>query len=248
MPTIAARRIVRRRCGVEAAVRMSIQLMPVIFAWTAPGDKEPGTLNGQLVALRQDQSPVDTPVIKATIRFGDLFIQAGCELHRGRQRRLHRRRSHALDPNSAWTGAVARDVVNDERQDNTRTSLEMVADCSSHGWVLVKTCARGGHITKVLSSFADALKARSRFFQDIVRDLGQHDAVERCKSARGKTTERRSYERQTPQRDGDAKRIQPAPRPRVCHRAMTEADCSRRDVREFCGAFARGRRQSHPVR
>jgi hypothetical protein len=150
-------------------------------------------------------------------------------------------------PTPRGRARVGRDVVNDERQDNTRTSLEMVADCSSHGRVLVKACARGGHITKALSSFADVLKARSLFIQDIVRDLGQHDAVGRCKSARGKRTERRSYERQTPQPDSDAKRIQPAPRPAVCHRAMAEADCSRRDVREFCGALSRGRRRSHPV-
>ena len=36
---------------------------------------------------------------------------------------------------------VARDVVNDDMQDNARTSHEMVADCSSHGRVSVKTYA-----------------------------------------------------------------------------------------------------------
>jgi len=133
--------------------------MPVISAWTAPGDKEPGTLNGQLVALRQDQYPVDTPVIIATIRFGDLFIQAGCELDRGRQRRLHRRRSNALGPNSAWTGACCprcrqwrkagqyTHVARDGRRLLVARpgSREGVPERRPHyqGFVLVRRCSQG---------------------------------------------------------------------------------------------------------
>jgi hypothetical protein len=128
---------------------------------------------------------------------------------------------------------VARDVANDEIQDNTRASDEM-SQTDRHTPGFPRRRSAKVHITKALSSLADSLTVRRRFLQHIVRELGEHDAILRCESARGKTKEQRSHERKTPQR-GQRRGTEPTcTAPHVCHRAMAEADCSRDNVKEEC--------------
>ena len=94
---------------------------------------------------------------------------------------------------------VARDVANDDMQDNTRTSDEM-SQTARHTPGFPRRRSARVHITKALSSLADSLTGRRRLFQHVVRDLGEHDAILRCESARGKTKEQHSHERKTPPR------------------------------------------------
>ena len=89
-------------------------------------------------------------------------------------------------PTSLGQVRVARDVANDEMQGNTRASDEM-SQTARHTPGFPRRRSARVHITKALSSLADSLTVRRRFFQHIVRDLGEHDATPRCESTRGKT-------------------------------------------------------------
>jgi hypothetical protein len=77
---------------------------------------------------------------------------------------------------SAWTGVWWRDIANGERLDNKRGSHEMFQTARHSPEFQCRRNARG-HTTKALSSFAGSLKPRRLFFHEIVRDVGEQDAV-----------------------------------------------------------------------
>jgi hypothetical protein len=79
---------------------------------------------------------------------------------------------------------VARDIANDEKLDNTRTSDEM-SQTDRHTPGFPPRRSAKVHITKALSSLADSLTVRRRFFQHIVRDLGEHDAILLARQRKG---------------------------------------------------------------
>ena len=79
---------------------------------------------------------------------------------------------------------VARDIDNDEKLDNTRTSDE-ISQTDRHTPGFPRRRSAKVHITKALSSLADSLTVRRRFFQHIVRDLGEHDAILLARQRKG---------------------------------------------------------------